>query len=50
MQIELEVIEGNVRAMSLYEKMGFEIVAATPNAIKLEDGNLLKEFLMVKPL
>lgn len=50
MQLELEVIEGNSRAMALYEKMGFTTVAATPNAIRLSDGTLLKEFLMVKPL
>lgn len=50
MQLELEVIEGNSRAIALYEKMGFDIVAATPNAIRLEDGTLLKELLMVKSL
>lgn len=49
-QIELEVIEGNDRAIALYEKMGFETVAATPNAIRLEDGTMLKEFIMVKEL
>ena len=50
MQLELEVIEGNTRAIGLYEKMGFRTVAATPNAIRLPDGTMLKEFLMVKPL
>ena len=50
MQLELEVIEGNDRAIGLYEKMGFRTVAATPNAIRLPDGTMLKEFLMVKPL
>ena len=50
MQLELEVIEGNARAMALYRKMGFETVAAIPNAIRLEDGTMLKEYLMVKPL
>lgn len=50
MQLELEVIEGNDRAIALYEKMGFRTVAATPNAIRLMDGRMLKEFLMVKPL
>lgn len=49
-QLELEVIEGNSRAIALYEKMGFSIVAATPNAIRLSDGTMLKEFLMVKTL
>lgn len=50
MQLELEVIEGNERAIGLYQKMGFATVAATPNAIRLPDGTLLKEFLMVKTL
>lgn len=49
-QLELEVIEGNHRAMALYEKMGFQTVAAHPDAIRLEDGTVLKEFLMVKKL
>lgn len=49
-QLELEVVEGNERAMGLYRKMGFETVSYVPNAIRLADGTLLKEFLMVKPL
>lgn len=49
-QLELEVIEGNHRAIALYKKMGFEAVAAHPDAIRLEDGTMLKEFLMVKAL
>lgn len=50
MQLELEVIEGNNRAIGLYEKMGFKTVAETPNAIYLPDGALLKEFLMIRPI
>ena len=50
MQLELEVIEGNTRAMALYQKMGFEVTGFTPNAIRLADGTLLKEFIMVKRL
>ena len=49
-QIELEVIEGNERAIHLYEKMGFSIVAEKPNAIRLKDGTLLREFFMAKYL
>lgn len=49
-QLELEVIEGNERAMGLYRKMGFEVVAEKPDAIRLKDGTLLKEFLMIKKL
>ncbi len=49
-QVELEVFEGNERAMGLYRKMGFETVSFVPNAIRLEDGTYLKEYLMVKVL
>lgn len=49
-QLELEVIEGNQRAMALYEKMGFRTVGAKPNAIRLSDGTRLQEFYMVKEL
>ena len=50
LQMELEVIEGNDRAMGLYEKYGFRIAAEKPNAIRLKDGTMLKEVLMVKTL
>ena len=50
LQIELEVIEGNERAMGLYRKMGFEIVSHVPNAIRMPDGAFVKEFLMVRDL
>ncbi|MBQ8603520.1 MAG: GNAT family N-acetyltransferase [Oscillospiraceae bacterium] len=49
-QLELEVIEGNHRAIRLYEKFGFETVAFRPDAIRLKDGTMLKEFIMVKKL
>lgn len=49
-QLELDVIEGNDRAISLYEKMGFGIVAERPNAIRVKDGTFLKEYIMVKTM
>ena len=49
-QMELEFIEGNSRARALYEKMGFRIVGYRPNGIRLQDGTLLNEYLMVRPL
>ena len=49
-QLELEVVEGNTRAMALYEKMGFRVVGAKPNAIRLKDGTMRKDFYMVKEL
>jgi len=50
LQLELEVIEGNERAMALYKKFGFEIVAEIPDAIRLKDGTMLKEITMQKRL
>lgn len=49
-QLELEVFEGNTRAMALYEKMGFRTVGAIPNAICLKDGTRLHEYYMVKEI
>lgn len=49
-QLELEFVEGNTRARALYEKMGFRIYGVRPNAIKLKDGRLLNEYLMMKEL
>ena len=48
--MELGFIEGNERARHLYEKFGFRIVSETPNAFKLKDGRMLKEFYMQKYL
>ena len=50
LQIELEVFEGNDRAIALYRKMGFEIVSHVPNAIRMSDGSFLKEYLMIRPM
>lgn len=50
LQLELEFVEGNHRAQALYEKMGFRTVAAKPDAIRLADGTLLKEFYMIRKL
>ena len=50
LQLELDYIEGNVRAKSLYEKMGFVQVAERPDAIRLKDGQMLKEISMIRKL
>lgn len=47
-QLELEFVEGNARARHLYEKMGFRIAGIHPNAIRLKDGTLLNNYLMIK--
>lgn len=49
-QMELEFVEGNSRARHLYEKMGFKIAGVHPNAIRLKDGTLLNEYLMIKTM
>ena len=48
--IELGVIEGNERAINLYEKYGFEIVCKRPNAFMLKDGTMQSEIYMQKSL
>ena len=49
-QLELEVVEGNNRAMALYKKFGFETVAEIPDAIRLKDGTMLKSVTMMRKL
>lgn len=49
-QLELEVFADNRRAMALYEKMGFQVVAEHPHFIKRKDGTYVNEYLMVKEL
>ncbi len=47
-QLELEYIEGNSRACALYEKAGFRTVGVHPNAVRMRDGALRHEYLMIK--
>lgn len=49
-QIELDFIEGNSRARSLYEKMGFRIIGVKPDAIRMKDGTFVNEYMMIKRL
>lgn len=50
LQMELEFVEGNSRARALYEKMGFRITGVRPDALRLKDGTLLNEYLMVRKM
>jgi ribosomal protein S18 acetylase RimI-like enzyme len=47
-QLELDFIEGNARARSLYEKLGFRITGVKPDAIRMKDGSFVNEYMMVK--
>lgn len=49
-QIELEVMEHNVRATGLYESLGFVSYGRREHAYRLKDGTYRNEILMVKPL
>ncbi len=49
-QLELDYYEGNERARILYEKAGFQKTGEIPNAIRPDDGRVLKEIHMVKPV
>ncbi len=48
--MELEFMEGNERAKRLYEKFDFRVVSEKPNAYKLKDGTMRKEYYMQKYL
>lgn len=48
--MELEFIEGNSRARSLYEKVGFRVVGMRPDAILQPDGTMVHEYIMQKKL
>ena len=50
LQMELEFAEGNSRARALYEKMGFRITGVKQDALRLKDGTLLNEYLMVRKM
>lgn len=50
LQLELDYVEGNERAAHLYQKMGFVPIGERPDSIRLQDGTLLKEIMMVKKL
>ena len=50
LQIELDFIEGNVRARALYEKFGFRITGVKPDAIRLKDGTFRNEDSMVRKI
>jgi ribosomal protein S18 acetylase RimI-like enzyme len=49
-RLELEVIEGNDRAIILYLSKGFQFASELKEAIKETDGTYYSEFVMTKAL
>jgi RimJ/RimL family protein N-acetyltransferase len=49
-RLELEVIEGNDRAIKLYLSKGFQFASELKEAIKETDGTYYSEFVMTKAL
>lgn len=49
-RLELEVIEGNERAISLYQKKGFQFMSEIKGAIKDPDGTYRSEYVMTRDL
>lgn len=49
-QMELEVVEGNIRAKGLYERWGFREMGKIYHAMKYDDGSYRDEYTMVKIL
>lgn len=49
-RLNLDVVEGNERALALYKKFGFEEVCRFPDALRLVDGTYMAEIKMTKKL
>ena len=49
-QLELEVEDGNIRALALYERFGFVAYGTRPRALKYADGSYGEEIYMVLAL
>lgn len=49
-RLNLDVVEGNERALALYKKFGFEGVCRFPDSLMLKDGTYLAEIKMIKKL
>lgn len=48
--LDLEMFEENKRALHLYEKFGFKVVAVRPRSFRLKDGSYHNELMMQKIL
>ena len=50
LQVELDVVAGNERALAMYRSFGFEPVGTAPRALRYPDGTFADEILMIKYL
>ena len=50
LQVELDVVTTNERAISMYRGFGFEVVGTLPRALRYLDGSFADEYFMVKML
>ena len=47
LQIELDVVKQNERAIRMYQSFGFEVVGTLPRAMRYPDGTYADEYYMV---
>jgi len=50
MQMELDVVKNNEKALKMYKDFGFEIIGIREHALRYQDGSYADEYLMVKKL
>ena len=50
LQLELEVVTDNARAVRLYGRSGFRVTGTRPRALRYADGSFADEYLMVLTL
>ena len=48
LQAELGVVQGNDRALTMYQSFGFKTIGTLPRALRYPDGSFADEYLMVK--
>lgn len=49
-QIELDVVKNNEKALKMYRNFGFEIIGTRKNALCYQNGTYADEYMMVKEL
>lgn len=48
LQVELDVVTTNERALNMYRSFGFEIIGTLPRALRYIDGTFADEYKMIK--